>query len=83
MKTMSVGELQQQLSVALETVKRGESVGITSGTNGQTVAVLMPADQLQSPAPLRIDTDWLESLPVNLPSQSADVYIRADRDGRD
>jgi antitoxin (DNA-binding transcriptional repressor) of toxin-antitoxin stability system len=83
MKTVPVGEFPKQFSSVLETVKKGEPVGITSGANGQTVAVLMPPDQLQPNPPLRIDMDWLDSLPVNPPEQSADVAIREDRDARD
>lgn len=42
MKTVSVDEFQKQFSTMLETVKHGEPVEITSGANGEPVAVLMP-----------------------------------------
>ena len=32
---------------------------------------------------LAVDLDWLDSLPQTRATQSADVYIREDRDSRD
>lgn len=39
---MSANEVQEQFSAVLDTVKKGETVEITSPINGEAVAVLMP-----------------------------------------
>jgi antitoxin (DNA-binding transcriptional repressor) of toxin-antitoxin stability system len=54
MKTMSVDEFQKQFSAALESVKKGAPVEITTAANGETVAVLVPPQngRSQPPRPL-------------------------------
>ncbi len=77
-QAVTVREAHERLAELLDAAEGGQEIVVTD--RGQPKARIVPP--LRPSAPLRVDIGWLESLPVNPSTASADLYIREDRDSR-
>ena len=77
--TINVRKAKAEFSAILEAVANGEEFVITS--HGSPKARIVPLEQ--SEAPISVDFDWLESMPVGRRDADADGYVREERDSRD
>lgn len=75
---LSIREAKAQFSALVGRAAEGEEIVITR--HGQPRAKLVPVSA--EGATMRVDRDWLKSMPVLKRGLAADILVRDDRDSR-